>query len=391
MDGRRTDTSIIDQYDVAVIGGGVTGCAAAHFLSQEGASVALIERYDLNTEASGRNAGGLHGQIQYPPFVGLGEAWAKSFRPALTLMRESLRLWSTLEAELGTDLEVKIGGGVLIAENTEQLRLIHRKATLERAFGSEVHVLSRQELFDLAPYVSDRMVGGMFCELEGKANPLLAGPAFARSARRRGADILLRTPVRAIERIMHGFRLITETGEVRARRVIDCGGAGAGRISELVGVPLPIQDQPIQVTVTEPVAPLIQHLLYFAGKPLTLKQSKTGTLLIGGGWPSRRDSGGRLMVDVGSLRGNLSVAISVVPSIASAQIIRTWPGICPGLPDQLPILGELQSVPGFYVAMFPDLGFTCGPILGKIVSDLALGRRPDVDISNFSPNRLHAA
>ena len=46
-----------------------------------------------------------------------------------------------------------------------------------------------------------------------------------------------------------------------------------------------MEGHPIQVNVTEAAAPLVRHLLYFAGEKLTLKQTRLGALLIGGGWP----------------------------------------------------------------------------------------------------------
>ena len=61
-----------------MIGGGVTGASAAYHLAKAGAGVTLVERHDLNTQASGRNAGGLHGQIQLEPFLQQGEQWARS-------------------------------------------------------------------------------------------------------------------------------------------------------------------------------------------------------------------------------------------------------------------------------------------------------------------------
>ncbi len=60
-------------YDVAVVGGGISGCATAWFLATEGARVALLEQHDIITQASGRNAGSLHGQIQFSPLVERGE------------------------------------------------------------------------------------------------------------------------------------------------------------------------------------------------------------------------------------------------------------------------------------------------------------------------------
>jgi glycine/D-amino acid oxidase-like deaminating enzyme len=60
--------------------------------------------------------------------------------------------------------------------------------------------------------------------------------------------------------------------------------------------------------------------------------------------------------------------------------------VCPGLPDERPALGEL--VPGFVLALFPYLGFTCGPLLGRLAASLALGDEVDLDLTPFAPSRL---
>ena len=54
--------------DVLVVGGGISGCAAAYNLARAGHRVVLAEEHDLNTAASGRNAGSLHGQLQFEPY-----------------------------------------------------------------------------------------------------------------------------------------------------------------------------------------------------------------------------------------------------------------------------------------------------------------------------------
>src|SRR3954453_5686400 len=120
------------RQDAVVVGGGVTGASAAYHLAKAGAQVTLVERHDLNTEASGRNAGGLHGQIQLEPFLEKGEAWAREWGPSLALMQASIRYWQELERELGVDLEVNVSGGLIVAEDERQLRDLERKAAVER-------------------------------------------------------------------------------------------------------------------------------------------------------------------------------------------------------------------------------------------------------------------
>ena len=283
--------------DVLVVGGGITGTATALRLAQAGADVVLIERFDLSTQGSGSNAGSLHSQLQHEPFLHKGEAWARAYAPATAFLVESTRLWLTLADELGDDLEVAILGGILVAETEAQMRDIERKVRIEREQGLDSEMLSARDLQQVAPYVSERMVGGEICRGEGKANPLLATPALGRAAKRAGARLLLHTELRALERVGDRFTGRTSAGTIDARRVVSCGGIDAGHVTGLLGVELPVVGHAIQASVTEPVAALVTHLLYFAGDMLTLKQAHVGSVLIGGGWPAqiarRRQPGGR--------------------------------------------------------------------------------------------------
>jgi glycine/D-amino acid oxidase-like deaminating enzyme len=266
---------------------------------------------------------------------------------------------------------------------------VERKAAIDRDFGVDVELLTRADVKRVAPYVSERMVGGLLCPFEGKASPLLAAPALAGAAATRGARLLPQAVVREIELSRNGFRVGTSRGEFACGRILDCGGADAGRVSSLVGVELPVERHPIQLSVTEAVPPLIEHLVYFAGGKLTMKQARFGSLLIGGGWPARADGdAGRLGIDLRSLSDNLRLAVEVVPRVAGASLLRTWAGVCPGLADGRPVLGELEAVPGFFVAMFPFVGFCGGPIMGKLGARLVLDEDPGFDLAPFSPARL---
>lgn len=372
--------------DVLVVGGGITGTATAYRLAQAGADVVLVERHDLNTQGSGYNAGSLHSQLQHEPFLHRGEAWARAYAPATAFLAESIGLWLTLGDELGTDLEAALLGGILVAENEAQMRDIERKVRIERAQGLDVDMLSAGDLRRIAPYVSERMVGGELCRSEGKANPLLATPALARAARHEGARLLLRTELHGLERAGDRFTAHTSAGLIDARRVVSCGGTDAGHVTGLLGVDLPVVGHAIQASVTEPVEPLVTHLLYFAGDMLTLKQARVGSLLIGGGWPARVSPTGQPVVDAASLRANLALAETVVPALSEARLLRAWAGYVNGVEDWLPIIGEIERVPGLFVGVFPFMGFTAGPLMGRVLADLVLDRS-ERDLSPFSPSR----
>ncbi|MBB4661343.1 FAD-dependent oxidoreductase [Conexibacter arvalis] len=376
--------------EVLVVGGGITGAATAYRLAQAGVETVLIDRFDLGTQASGANAGSMHGQIQFSPFRDNGEVWARRWAPSLELLDASVEIWKGLNDELGVDVELRLGGGLLVASDERQLRMIERKVALENAHGVASQLLSRDDLRRVAPYVADEMVGGELCPIEGKANPLLATPAFAAAALRAGARIERHCEVQAIERTRDGFELSTTRGRFRAPRLVLCAGADTAPLGRMLGVELPIEGHPMQVNVTEVVTPLVPHLVYFAGDRLTLKQAGIGSLLIGGGWPATvHPRTGRPAVDLDGVRRNLAVARRVVPAVGRARLLRTWVGVNNGVPDEMPIIAALDDVaPGLVVGTFPYLGFSAGPVMGEILAALARGVEVPFDLAPFHPSRF---
>ncbi len=370
--------------DVAVIGGGLVGAATTFYLAAEGAEVLLLEADDLNTRASGTNAGSIHLQIAHAEFVALGEGWARRYAPTLRLLKASLQLWQGLGEVLGVDLDVKLAGGLLVATTDDQMRQIAAKAAIERAEGVETEVIDRATLRQLAPYLSDRAIGAGFCAMEGKANPLRATPAYAAAAEARGATIWTDAPVTAIDATTGGYRLQTARGPVEAGRVVNAAGAQAAEIASMLGLSIGLQGFPLQVTVTEPLAPLIPHLVYSAADRLSAKQAANGTCLIGGGWPARLRRDGVLVVDPASITGNMATAASVIPGLAQARAVRTWTATVNGTADWRPLIGAVPGHPHFFLALFPWMGFSAGPMTARLVTDMVLGRAPRLPLKGIS-------
>ena len=261
--------------DVLVIGGGIAGTAVACYLARDGAGVLLVEARDLNTQASGSNAGSLHLQVQHPEFVSLGAGWARAFGPTLRLMQASLEIWQGLSADLGVDLEVKQSGGLVVATTPDQMRSIAAKAEIERGFGVPMEMLDRASLRDLAPYLTDAAIGGGFCPVEGKANPMRATPAFAAAAIRAGARIQTQTRVTGIDRQGSGYVVQTTQGPITAGRVVNAAGAAAADVAAMLGITIGLEGVPLQVTVTEAVAPLIR--IWFMPPRASSRQSRRRT------------------------------------------------------------------------------------------------------------------
>lgn len=374
-------------YDVIVIGGGIAGCGTALYLARDGARVVLVERDRLGAGASEANAGSLHAQIPPDPFRQYGLGWAARFQSAVRLFNASLAMWRGLEADLGADLEIRFGGGLLVGSTDAELREIEQKVANERAAGLTVELLNAADLRRIAPYLSDRALGGAFCAEEGKANPLLVAPAFAAAARAAGVEIHARAGTAAIARERDGYAVRSGDLTLRAPRLVIAAGMESGTLAAQLGVQLAIQAFPIQVSVTEPAAPLLPHLVYCAGEKLTMKQAKVGSLLIGGGWPARLDARGRPIVDIASLAANLKLAVDVVPAVGSLNLLRTWAAWVNGTDDWMPILGALPGASGAFINYVPWMGFTGGPAAARGIADMVLGRPPSLDVpfADFAP------
>jgi len=367
--------------DVIIVGGGVAGCSTAWYLAADGADVLLLERGDLNAMASGANAGSLHAQIQQEPYTQRGESWVREFLPALPFYRYTIDLWEQAAARLGPELEFAREGGIIVAFSDAQMRHVESKAAIEQAAGLGTELLDREALRRIAPYIADAAVGGARCPLEGKANPLHAAPLFAAAARAQGADVRCDCEVTGISRAHGVYTVHTNSGAFRAPCVVDAAGIDVGRVAAMVGGRLVIRAYAIQLSVTEPVEPLVKHLVYATEDMLTLKQTCAGTVLIGGGWPARIDTRGRPQVRAESLSRNLALAMRVVPALADLLVVRTWAAAVNGTDSWLPILGELPGSPGFFINYVPWMGFTGGPGGGRIVASLVGGKPPPVDFN----------
>ena len=217
-----------------VIGAGIIGACAAYYLARDGLDVVMLERGQPNGEASGSNAGSLHVQLLAYDFGERAQAGGKPAAEALPLHRDSAKMWPELAHDLGRDLEIKITGGLMVAEDSARFELLKRKTELERRYGIAAETISAGELRDLAPAVSERMVGAAWCPEEGKINPMLATPAVLAGALAAGLRLYKETEVQDIERQSGSFVVKTDRGDFRAGKVLNAwlvvssGGDGWG-------------------------------------------------------------------------------------------------------------------------------------------------------------------
>ncbi len=362
-----------ESTDVLVVGGGLAGTALAYYLARHGVEVVLVERGELNREASGTNAGSFHFQIAIHQ---LTAAETENVRERLEIevrqQVEAAEVWKGLERELDGPLGIHFTGGLMVAETEAQLRLLHEKRVIEEEAGLEIEIFEGEELRTFAPYLAPDLTGASFCPQEGHADPALAAPLFALRAVEAGASIRTHAEVTAIEVDPDGgaqrFAVTTDAGPIRAHRVVNAAGAWANEIAALAGLKLPLRSEGLHLNVTEPrehvLVPMVQHI----GRRLTLKQTENDTFIIGGGWPARPEPRPRRYSTTWeSMAGNVAVAMRVMPLLADVRIVRTWSGVMAFTDDLAPVVGESRRLPGYH-SLVATTGFTMSPLMARLLA-----------------------
>jgi glycine/D-amino acid oxidase-like deaminating enzyme len=377
------------QADVVIVGGGLFGCAIAYHVASFGREALVLDRGDIGGEASGANSGNLHLQLSPATHRDTDAAWMAQFARQLPFFRAAVSLWRQLAVQLPGDLELRLTGGLMVAETDQQIHALQTKVALERANGLDVELLGSAELRELAPYLGEGFLGAAFCETEGMANSLAAVSAFVDAARYGGAQFFAGRAVNRLAATANGWHVETDGGAIRCRALIIAAGCWSDAIAAMADVTLPLSQRPIHVSVTEASTPLISHLCYHTDLRLTLKQAGNGNVVIGGGWSAAVDAHlDRPIVLRESLARSLWVARRVVPAVGPLRLIRSWAGRNVYTPDGWPILGPVPGRPGLYLAVCNTYGFTLGPLCALLVAESVSERSASFDLRPFSVERF---
>jgi len=377
--------------DVVIIGGGIIGASCAYFLSETGVDVHLLERH---FPASGTSRA----------CDGLVLLWDKTPGTELALAKKSLSLWNQLNDTLDATFGFEHAGTILLAEGDAQLEAGKDKAEMIRQNGHHAEELDSRALQNLEPELAPDLAGGVLFPDDLQVDPRRATLALLAAAQKNGLDLQTGTEVLKIKRTQSSdrpvFTVVTQNGEISTPTVICAAGVWSTDITRMVGLDLPIKPRKGHILVTAKKPGFIKHPL-LEGAYVTTVQSVaedlqialvaemtgTGTMLLGS---SRQFTGDDRSVSIDVIQAVASRACRFLPGLANTQVIRSYAGLRPWSPDHLPLIGPVQSVPGFFLAGGHEgAGIGLAPITGKLIADWVAGAIQSEFAEAIRPDRFY--
>jgi glycine/D-amino acid oxidase-like deaminating enzyme len=378
----RESPELPARTDVAIIGGGYTGLAAARALARRGVDATVLEQHTLGWGASGRNGG-----FVLPGYKPEIEKLAKRLGAAraarmFQLSLEAIRHLSSLISEEGISCDFVRCGAVSLAAKPGHLRGLEQSGRFMREqLGYETELLSRDELAREieSPCYHGGLIDPGGCSLQ----PAQYAQGLAQAAERAGARLLEGAEVKRIRRMHGAFEVTTTKGTVKAREVLAATNGYTPRaLAPLRRRVIPIgsyqiatapldQDQARRLVPQNRVFSDTKNLLYY------FRLSPDRRMVFGG-----RAS----FTPTGTRRSAAILATGmgeVFPELAGATIEYAWSGKVAFPVDHLPHAGRLDGVHysmgycGHGVALATYLGGRMGEVLAGV------GDIPDLGTSRF--------
>ena len=341
-----------------------------------------------------------------------------------------------VEAETG----FRQAGIMYLAETQAELSQLEAWLEHARQYQLDTRIISRSEAAELMPGLTGPWTGALYTASDGKAEPQRAAPAIAEAARRHGASIVTGCAVRGIETAAGRVSAaVTEKGRIACDTVVLAGGAWCRLFCGNLGIELPQLKVLATVMRTEPLegGPEISasgglfgfrkrmdggytvatlgvrtidivpdHFrLFFDYLPAVRLHWKKLRFRVGNRWVEEWRQPRRWRLDEASPFEGMRVldpepdkfvvdraraaTAEAFPVFRNAVVAESWGGMIDVMPDAIPVISPVETLPGFFVATgFSGHGFGIGPGAGKLVADMVAGDPTLVDPAPFRLSRF---
>ncbi len=369
-------------YDAAIIGGGVIGCAIARELARYDLSICVIEREeDVCSGTSKSNSAIVHAGYDAIP---------GSLKARFNV--EGNHLMGELSEEL--DFSMVRNGSLVLCfseEDVPALKELYEKGIKNGVPG--LSILSGDEVRAMEPNVTDTVVAALYAPTGGIVCPFGLTIALAENACDNGVEFLFNTEIKDIEKTEKGYDIKSEEEIIHATYVINAAGVYADVFHNMVS------EDKKHITVRKgdyclldkEAGTHVSHTIFQLpgkmGKGVLVTPTVHGNLLIGPTAINVEDKEG-----VGTTANELSDIMEKsawgVKNIPLRQIITSFSGLRAHEDGDDFILGEVSDAAGFFdAAGIESPGLTSAPAIGVYIAGLVAEKAKASPRENFKSTR----
>ena len=349
--------------DVVVIGGGIAGVSALYYLTEGGISnILLVEMERIGGGTTGHTAA----------YVTLQEPLELSTRLSLMSYPEVCSFEDKFDVDIGFQKK-----GSLSLDVIEHSDTLLERAELQRSMNVPTDVLTRDEIKSIAPFLnlSDIEIG-LLCQEGGPVDPHPFIHAYIKHAKRLGAEA--REEVKATNIVVRNGKVVgvdTTRGFVSTPIVINAAGIYASEVGSWVGIDIPLINA-LRHTIRSELTPLVPK-----GIPM-IEVLNPEEIYIETKGHSLDFSLGFDITDSHAHVANLQhlvekygdAIVHRMPVMRDLGIQSCEAGIRSMTPDDLPILGPVDTVEGFINDCgWGGSGVSLAPAGGKLITECILG------------------
>ena len=368
-------------YDVAIIGGGGHGLAAAYYLAARHGvrNVAVFDKSYLGGGNTGRNTAIIRSNYLTPEGVAFYE--------------ESMRLYRGLSEELDFNILYSERGHFTLAHSDAAMRTSRWRAEVNKHLGVDSELVGREELSRLVPLlnmseeVRHPILGALYHPPGALARHDAVAWGYAGRAQELGVEIHQETEVTGIK-VENGrvTGLETSRGPIACGKAMQAVAGLSGQVARLAGFTLPIRTVPLQACVSLPLKPFLDPIIVSGSLHVYISQSDRGELVMGGAtdpYPRYQTSS-----TLDFMEGLMAHILELFPFMGDIPVLRQWAGMTDMTPDFAPVMG-LTPVENYYIdSGWGTWGFKATPVCGTSMAELiATGRVPEL-IKDFRLDRF---
>lgn len=370
------------QFDAAIIGGGVIGCAIAWRLAEAGMRVAIIERGEVGREAS-HAAGGMLAPL----------AEADGADDFFHLAVKSRAMYADFARELktasGIDIEYRTEGTLFLSLTGEDDEELDRRWRWQHEAGLNVKRLNADCARKLEPMINRQLRWALKFPDDHQVNNRRLVSALYSAALSAGVEFQTNNEVRKLliessagRRQVTG--VITSNSEILSSTVIIAAGCWSSLLTDEIETQPEIEPVRGQMVAVEMTATPVNHVIYSRRGYIV---PRFGGYLIAGSTSEKVGFDKR--VTAGGMASIIERASEILPDFSKLAITETWAGLRPHASDDLPVLGADPNVMGLiYATGHYRNGILLTPITALAISELILKGESGINLSPFNSGRF---